>query len=62
MAPARTLRNGRLRRQDFERCHPAELLVEQPTRLQFLLNLKAAKALGLDVPISSLLRADQVIE
>ena len=39
-----------------------DLPIQQPTRLQLVLNLKTAKALGLTVPTSMLLLADEVVE
>ncbi len=41
---------------------PAELPIEQPTQYRLVLNMKTAKALGLTIPQSFRLRADQILE
>jgi putative ABC transport system substrate-binding protein len=41
---------------------PADLPVEQPTKIELLVNLQVAKALGIEVPLSLLVRADDLLE
>jgi putative ABC transport system substrate-binding protein len=41
---------------------PANLPIEQPTKFDLILNMKTAKALGLTIPASLLVRSDQVIQ
>jgi putative tryptophan/tyrosine transport system substrate-binding protein len=47
---------------DEGKAKPADMPVEQPIKFEFVVNLETAKTLGIDVPTSLLLRADEVIE
>ena len=51
-----------VRGQDLKGTKPTDLPVERATKFETIVNLKTAKALGLDLPTATLLRADEVIE
>jgi putative ABC transport system substrate-binding protein len=54
-------RSGNLAARILQGAKPADLPVEQPTKYQLVLNLKTAKALGLSIPQSAMVRADELI-
>jgi ABC-type uncharacterized transport system substrate-binding protein len=61
-APDQYRQEGRMIAKILKGAKPAELPVERPTKFYFLINLKTARTLGLTIPPSLLVRADQIIQ
>ena len=55
-------RQARLVAKILDGSNPAEVPVERPTNIQLIVNIKTARTLGITIPQSILLRADEVIE
>ena len=47
---------------DLKGTKPGDLPVEQPTKIELLVNLQVAKALGIEIPLSLLIRADELLD
>ncbi len=62
MLPDQLRRSAQLVDKVLKGAKPADMPVEQPTRFELIVNLKAAKALGITVPRALLLRADEVVQ